>query len=163
MELFIPSATVILLCILLFMYVMPRFSPYILGLASIVLFGLGIWQHYATFPYEYNKYWSTVYDNSSFILMILLIITLMVAFRSRSSPSSGANMPQSSIPAAIAAVPVAIAAIPEMLTGSPAKNNSGRNNAGRNNAGRNTVAATNNAGRNNARNNSLFSNSFKTV
>ena len=158
MELFIPSAAVLLLCILIFMYVMPKFSPYILGVASIALFGLGVWQHYATFPYEYNKYWSAIKDNSSFILMVLLIITLMMSFRSRSSgpmipESITKNMPQ--MPLAIAAVPAAIAAVPEMITnvnGSPAKNN-GRNNVAKNNA----------YGRNNARNNSLASNSFKSV
>ena len=147
------------------MYVMPKFSPYILGVASIVLFGLGVWQHYDTFPYEYTKYWLAIKSHSSFILMVLLIITLMVAFRSRSSApmipeSITKNMPQ--MPAAAAAVPAAVAAVPEMLTnltGSPAKNNA-RNN-GRNN-GRNN--ASNNAyGRNNARNNSLASNSFKSV
>lgn len=158
MELFIPSAAVLLLCILIFMYVMPKLSPYILGVASIVLFGLGVWQHYDTFPYEYNKYWSAIKDNSSFILMILLIITLMVSFRSRSSApmipeSITKNMPQ--MPAAVAAVPAAVAAIPEILNFSAAKNNA-RNN-GRNNASNNAY------GRNNARNNSLASNSFKSV
>ena len=134
---------------------MPKFSPYILGVASILLFGLGVWQHYVTFPYEYNKYWSAIKDNSSFILMVLLIITLMMTFRSRSSEpilpeSITKNMPQ--MPAAVVAVPAAIAAVPEMLNLSASKNN-GRTNVAKNNA----------YGRNNARNNSLGSNSFKSV
>jgi hypothetical protein len=89
MELFLPSAVVLLLSILIFMYVMPRLSPYVLGVSSIILFSLGLIQHYSTFSYEYGKLLPIVMEYSPFLVLIVLISGLMVVYGSKQSSNVG--------------------------------------------------------------------------
>ena len=75
MELFIPSLIVLILSALVFFYILPRLSPYVLGVLAFAMFGLGIWQHYSMFPYEYRM--SMVTDMmqaySGFIMLLAVI------------------------------------------------------------------------------------------
>ena len=55
MELFIPSLLVLILGALFGFVLLPKLSPYVLGVLAIAMFILGIWQHYMMFPYEYRS------------------------------------------------------------------------------------------------------------
>ena len=55
MELFIPSLVVLAFASIFLFIVLPKLSPYVLGIVAITMFGLGLWQHYTMFPYEYKS------------------------------------------------------------------------------------------------------------
>jgi len=78
MELFIPSLVVLLLSGLVCFFILPRMSPYILGVMAIVMFGFGVWQHYSTFPYEYriSAYLDLLGAYSGFILTTIVIVVV---------------------------------------------------------------------------------------
>ena len=80
MELFVPSLIVLILGAIVFFIVLPRFSPYTLGVLSLALCILGIWQHYKTFPYEYRSYLvtSALQDYAPFIMLGALILGAMI-------------------------------------------------------------------------------------
>ena len=75
MELFIPSLIVLLLSAIFCLFVLPKLSPYVLGMLALAMFGIGIWQHYSMFPYEYRT--SSLTDKmreySGFVMLIALI------------------------------------------------------------------------------------------
>jgi hypothetical protein len=113
MELFIPSAIVLLLGAIVFFLVLPRLAPYVLGVLALLFFVIGAWQHYKMFPYEYSGsvLQNLLSDYTPFIMLIAVIfggmIALMIAF--------GMNPP------------AVTDMIPQIL---PAANNSKANNAG---------------------------------
>jgi len=80
MELFIPSILVLFVCFILLAFVMPRMSPYMLGGVCIVMFALGVWQHYTMFPYEYRASMVTdmLKDYSGFIMLIAIIFSGLI-------------------------------------------------------------------------------------
>ena len=73
---FIPALIALLLSALIFFFVLPRLSPYILGALSVAMLGLGIWQHYSMFPYEYRSSIVTelLQQYAGFILLALIIL-----------------------------------------------------------------------------------------
>ena len=75
MELFIPSLIVLILSALVFFYILPRLSPYVLGFLAFAMFGLGIWQHYSMFPYEYRASMVTdmIQAYSGFVMLLAVI------------------------------------------------------------------------------------------
>lgn len=54
MELFIPSVFAILTAAIIVMYVLPRFSPVILGVLALVFLVMAAWHHYSFFASEYQ-------------------------------------------------------------------------------------------------------------
>ena len=120
MELFLPSVLALFLGFLVFLYVMPKLSPYIIGMVAIVLFFIGLQQHYKTFAYEYNSSnWSDLmHDYAPFITVIAGIIgtsiACMLAFGSTSGSSSGSMLPALPGMPAILSTPVAMPAMPAM-------------------------------------------------
>jgi hypothetical protein len=75
MELFIPSLIVLVLSALVCFFIIPKMSPYVLGSLAVAMFGLGIWQHYSTFPYEYRASMvSDVLRQYSGFIMLLAVI-----------------------------------------------------------------------------------------
>jgi hypothetical protein len=170
---------------LIFFFVFPRLSPYILGGLSVLMLALGIWQHYSMFPYEYKTSIVTelLQQYAGFIILALVILASLIGILM----VHGINLPDIS------------QAIPEIpaITGNNSKNNSaknmfnfGGNETKANNAGILTgpVAAVNavsnavtnaynsatnavtnitngvlNTGKNNSKKNNLASPSFKVV
>jgi hypothetical protein len=77
MELFIPSIVVLLFAALVCFFVLPNMSPYVLGILSLLMFGIGIWQHYSMFPYEYrtpSMVTDMMREYAGFIMLIVVII-----------------------------------------------------------------------------------------
>ena len=109
-----------------------------------MLFGVAVFQHYQTFPYEYkgSSVRDMMKDYSPFLMLLAtilgLVIGIMVAFGGN-PPSISESMPDM---ASLATMPVSL---PSIGGNSTAKNNS-KNNATAGNGGgnvkRNNVAST---------------------
>ena len=54
MELFIPSIFAILTAAIIVMYVLPRFSPVVLGVLALIFLVMAAWHHYTFFASEYQ-------------------------------------------------------------------------------------------------------------
>jgi len=117
MELFIPSILVLFVCFILLAFVMPRMSPFMLGVVCIVMFALGVWQHYSMFPYEYRTSMVTdmLQEFSGFIMLIAIIFSGLILMYIFNGNSATNLIPASIIPASI---------IPEMSTPALLSNNS---------------------------------------
>ena len=77
MELFIPSIVVLFFAALVCFFVLPNISPYVLGVLSLLMFGIGVWQHYSMFPYEYRApslVTDKLRDYGGFIMLSAVII-----------------------------------------------------------------------------------------
>jgi hypothetical protein len=178
-----PALIALVLSGLIFFFVLPRLSPYILGALSLMMLVLGIWQHYSMFPYEYRTSIVTelLQQYAGFIMLALVILASTIGILM----VHGTNLPE------VSQVIPELPAMPNFLPGNNAKNNSQKNvfNFGGNepkanaapgilaapvaaaNAAANAVtnAVTNayngmmNSGRNNAKKNNLASPSFKVV
>jgi len=118
MELFIPSIAVLIFGALICFFILPKMSPYILGLLCLAMFSLGVWQHYSMFPYEYRASMVTNMLNqySGFIMLLGIIfvgIFAILLFRG----SNGTNAPTSN------------SIIPEIKMPNIFSNNSSKNNS----------------------------------
>lgn len=144
----------------------PRMSPYTLGILAIVMFCLGVWQHYQMFPYEYRESMVTdiLRDYSGFIMILAVIFagivgTLMI--HGGNPPTTTDIIPEVTVPNL---------GVSAALTNAV---NTGKNLFNLNSAGTNVKNATNatntnatkapNAGTNNSGRNNLASPSFKVV
>ena len=158
MELFIPSLVVIILGGLVVFFLLPKASAYTLGVMAALLFCLGVYQHYQTFPYEYNSsnLRETMKDYSPFLMLLAtilgLVIGVMVAFEGN-PPALSAAIPDMS---SIAAMPVSLPEISNIgvniFGGGNGKNNSSGN-------GMNKVTGNNG----NIKRNNVASTSFKVT
>jgi len=157
MELFIPSIVVLLLGALVCFFVIPRMSPYVLGILSLLMFGIGIWQHYSMFPYEYRTP-SMVTDMIKQYAGFFLLIAVIVVGTGMILQSYGLSPP------------AATTILPEAITSpfSGANNSKGMFNlSGNSNTG--ITGVVNNISKNvtnlmkpgNSKSNSLVSPSFK--
>ena len=54
MEFFLPSILVLLVAAAIVFFVIPRFGPLVLAVVSLVLLGIGIYNHYSMFQNEYR-------------------------------------------------------------------------------------------------------------
>jgi hypothetical protein len=157
MEFFIPSLTIILLAVVMFFFLFPRLSPYLLGGVAIVMFLLGAYHHYNSFPYEYKASMVTelLQDYSGFFMLLIVIIggvSGIIVLHGDAPPSVANIIPE--MPA------MAIPAMPAMPNLNPFNLNAAGNNGNKGNT--NNKPLTNNANKNKAPNN-VASNSFKTV
>jgi len=163
MEFFIPSLTVILISVIMFFFIFPHLSPYLLGGLAIVMFFLGAWHHYNSFPYEYKVSMATevLKDYSGFIMLMIVIIAGVsgIIIVHGDAPPSVANvipeMPQ------MPAMAMPNMAMPNMGMPNMANLNPFNLNAPSKN-GNNKPPNVNNLNRNKPANN-VASNSFKTV
>lgn len=155
MELFIPSLVVLVVAAVIIFLILPRLSPYILGVLAIAFLVAGVIQHYSMFPYEYRTSMisESLKQYSGFVMigaMIFgLLIVLMWSF-GLSPPSVADVIPEMPSLPAMPAMPT-IPGINAPLNGSnrPANNKGGLLGM---------LTPTNNSKRNN-----LASTSFKTV
>jgi len=175
-----PMIIALVLSALIFFFVLPRLSPYILGGLSVLMLGLGVWQHYSMFPYEYRTSIVTelLQQYAGFIMLTLVILGATIGILM----VHGTNLPD------VSEVIPEMPAMPNFMPGNNSKNNSQKNafNFGGNekanngilaapvaaaNAAANAVtnAVTNvyngvmNSGKNNSKKNNLASPSFKVV
>ena len=146
MELFIPTLLVLVLSAVVCFFILPKISPYMMGVLALALFIVGAWQHYSMFPYEYRT--SLLYMALSDYLPFILIGTLIIGGMVATGLSFGASPPS------VASV------VPDFISGASAANNKSIFNLGGNTKRNNTSIF--NLGSNVKRNN-LASTSFKTV
>jgi len=147
MELFFPSILILVLAAGIVFVIMPKLSPYVLGVVALILLVVGVYQHYTMFPYEYQTSMisAMLQQYSGLILIGTMIFGLLVLmmWTFGLSPPSVANI---------------LPAMPEMpampaIPGINAPLNRPANNKGILGLG----------GSNNTKRNNLASTSFKTV
>ena len=168
MELFIPSLLVLILGGIVFAVILPRFSLHTLGLVSIGLFLLGLYQHFKTFPYEYTAS-ETKHLLKDYAPFITLLVTILALVGLAMQMSGGSGNSGAALMAALPAMP----AMPElnmpkmpnianMGMGRPGNNKGPNANKNKNlfalNPGGGAVALN---GVNNGKRNNIASNSFK--
>jgi hypothetical protein len=98
MEFFLPSILVLLVAAAIVFFVIPRFGPLVLAVVSLVLLGIGIYNHYSMFQNEYRlSTWqlgAVAYAPyiliGAVILMIILYLTYLLPSGS-SANNSGTN------------------------------------------------------------------------
>lgn len=98
MEFFLPSILVLLVAAAIVFFVIPRFGPLVLAVVSLVLLGIGIYNHYSMFQNEYRlSTWqlgAVAYAPyiliGAVILMIILYLTYLLPSGS-AAPSSNAT------------------------------------------------------------------------
>lgn len=155
---FIPSLAVIILGGLVVFFLLPKASAYTLGVMAALLFCLGVYQHYQTFPYEYNSsnLRETMKDYSPFLMLLAtilgLVIGVMVVFGGN-PPALSAGIPDMS---SIAAMPVSLPEIGN-IGGNVFGGGNGKNNSSGN--GMNKVMGNNG----NIKRNNVASTSFKVT
>lgn len=168
MELFIPSLIVLILGALVLFFVLPKMSPYILGGMAVIMFVLGVWQHYRMFPYEYTA--SMVGDiakqYAGFLMLLAVIFAGVVGVSLSQGASSNTNS-MSSVAATVTNM------LPNITGNTKGANNKSIFNMGgnANNKGgifnlggnANNKGSIFNLGGNQAPKNNLASTSFKTV
>lgn len=149
---FIPSLVVIILGAIVVFFVLPKAAPYTLGVMAVLLFGVGIYQHYQTFPYEYStgNFRDKLKDYAPFLMLLAtilgLVVGVMVAF--------GGNPP-----ALAASIPALPASLPSLNMGG---NVFGGGNSTAKNNSKNSLMGSMGMGGNVKRNN-LASTSFKVT
>jgi hypothetical protein len=76
MELYIPPLIVLVLGVIVIFLIIPRLSPYVLAGVALLMFSLGLWQHYSMFPYEYkiSRPTDILHQYSGFIVLFIIIL-----------------------------------------------------------------------------------------
>jgi len=97
MELFIPSIVAIILATVIIMFVLPRFSPVVLGVCALVLLVLAAWHHYKFFRFEYaQSTWQMPFlQYGPYVLMgglVLFLLFFIVNFIGVGSAASAAPL-----------------------------------------------------------------------
>jgi hypothetical protein len=142
MELFIPSLVALLLGAAVFFVLLPKMSPYMLGLLAAVFFVVGAYQHYQMFPYEYSasQLKFLLQDYAPFAMLIAVILGLIIAIMTvmgGSAPAMAAALPAMPSMPAMPSLP----SMPAMPSLFPATAGSNKVNLG-GNAKRNNLASS---------------------
>jgi len=145
MELFFPSILILVLAAGIVFVIMPKLSPYVLGVVALILLVVGVYQHYTMFPYEYQTSMISgmLQQYSGLILigaMIFGLLTLMMWTFGLSPPSVANVLPAMPEMPAMPAMP-AIPGINAPLN-RPANNKGILGLGGSNNTKRNNLAST---------------------
>ena len=158
MELFIPSLLVIVLGGLVFFFLLPKMTLQVMGVMSIALFVLGVYQHRKTFPFEYSmsETKEILKDYAPFITLLVTILVLVGVGLQMTGGSGGSLMAAMPAMPAMPSMPSmpAMPSMPEM----PAMPTLGLGTPGNNKS-----KGLMNLGGNNGKRNSLASNSFKVT
>jgi len=99
MEFFLPSILFLLVAAAIVFFVIPRFGPLVLAVVSLVLLGIGIYNHYSMFQNEYRlSTWqlgAVAYAPyiliGAVILMIILYLTYLLPSGSSVSSNNATN------------------------------------------------------------------------
>lgn len=92
MELFIPSVLLLLLAAAIIFFVLPRFGAPALALISVILLGLGIYQHMNAFGSEYKlSTWQYQFTSYAPFIMVGGLLLVMGVYLLSLSPFGRAN------------------------------------------------------------------------
>lgn len=80
MEFFLPSILFLLVACAIVFFVIPRFGPLVLAAISLVLLGLGIYNHYSMFATEYrlSTWQSGMIAYAPFIMIGALVLAILL-------------------------------------------------------------------------------------
>lgn len=79
MELFIPGLCIFFLTIVLCFLILPRFTPLIIAVLSIVVLVIAVYQHYSMFRDEYRfSTWQDTFKSYAPAIMIVAIILFII-------------------------------------------------------------------------------------
>lgn len=101
MEFFLPSILFLLVACGIVFFVIPRFGPLVLAIASLVLLSLGIYNHYSMFESEYRlSSWQTGAAAYAPFLMIGALVLSIILYLFYLVPVSGStnNLEAPSLP-----------------------------------------------------------------
>ena len=146
MELFIPSLLIIVLGGLVFFFLLPKMTLQVMGVMSIALFVLGVYQHRKTFPFEYSmsETKEVLKDYAPFITLLVTILVLVGVGLQMTGGSGGSLMPAMPAMPSMPEMPSmpSMPAMPTLGLGTPGNNKSkGLMNLGGNNGKRNSLAS----------------------
>jgi hypothetical protein len=161
MEFFIPSLFIFLLAIAISFAIIPRFTPLVIAVLSVLLLTYGVYDHYKMFAYEYRlSTWQNslkIYAPALMIIaLIFFIIYSILAFFTRGSvPVPG--IPEVVLPPSNTATNMVTGAINTATTGlTNMLNNITKNTSTNQKTG-------NNQGQNEKKNNNGLSRSFLEI
>lgn len=91
MEFFLPSILVLLVAAAIVFFVIPRFGPLVLAVVSLVLLGIGIYNHYSMFQNEYRlSTWQLGAVAYAPYLLIGAVIVMIILYLTYLLPSGSA-------------------------------------------------------------------------
>lgn len=144
MEFFLPSILFLLVACGIVFFVLPRFGPLILAIVSLVLLGLGIYNHYSMFESEYrlSSWQMGAVGYAPFIMigaLVLGIILYLLYLVPSGSNNTGTETPKLNLPAAGTATNAVTEGVNNLLRKGQElfgeSNRNGSNNRGNNNRG----------------------------
>lgn len=143
MQWFIPSLILVIVAAIVCIFVIPRLSPYTIGMLAIVMCVMGLWQHYSMFSNEYraSMVLSAMQEYAAYFMVAGVILGLMIVIMTMyggTPPSIASVIP--AMPAAVTnLVPAAITNLTKSANGS---SNKGLFNMGATNNKRSNIAST---------------------
>lgn len=122
MELFVPGVVTLLVAWLIYYFLMPRASIYVLGGICIVSVFVGYYHHRKLFPYEYNlsETKEILKDYALFITLMFTILLLRIILAQVKGTSGGEaavaaiNSAKASAAAGVGAIAAALPQIPQL-------------------------------------------------
>jgi hypothetical protein len=164
MEFFLPSILFLLVACGIVFFVIPRFGPLVLAIVSLVLLGLGIYNHYSMFESEYRmSTWQMGAVAYAPIVMVVALVLGIILYLFYLTPVSGNGNEVPSLPAAGTATNALTEGVNNLLRsgqellGATTNNNTGYRNTSGNNRGSNN-STTNNRPVNNSNKPSFLEN-----
>jgi hypothetical protein len=103
MEFFLPSLLLMIVAFFVSTHFVPKSSPIVLGVLSLLLLAFTVYNHYSFFANEYRiMTWADTAKNSAPIILVALVIVMMVGyllFATGVKPGS-MGMPSNTLPSA---------------------------------------------------------------
>jgi hypothetical protein len=97
MEFFLPSILVLLVAAAIVFFVIPRFGPLVLAVVSLLLLGIGIYNHYSMFQNEYRlSTWQLGAVAYAPYLLIGVVILMIILYLTYLLPSGSSSVNASS-------------------------------------------------------------------
>jgi len=128
MEFFLPSLLLMIVAFFVSTYFLPKSSPIVLGVLSLLLLAFTVYNHYHFFDNEYRiMTWADTAKNSAPIILVVLVIVMMVGyllFATGVKPGTMA-MPSNTMPSANSATNPLTQAINKGLNAVGAVNSNG--------------------------------------
>ena len=128
MEFFLPSLLLMIVAFFVSIYFVPKSSPIVLGVLSLLLLAFTIYNHYSFFANEYRiMTWADTAKSSAPIILVALVIVMMVGyllFATGVKPGS-MGMPSNTLPSANSATNPLTQAINRGLNAAGAVNSDG--------------------------------------
>jgi hypothetical protein len=90
MEFFLPSILVLLVAAAIVFFVIPRFGPLVLAVVSLILLGIGIYNHYTMFQNEYRfSTWQLGVVAYAPYILVGAVILMIILYLTYLLPSGG--------------------------------------------------------------------------